>query len=73
MQQHYVAARVDVNAAILLPGEPEVRAWAEATRPLLEELRARPYLERLDAALAEGESSPAATKRSGASVEAVSG
>jgi hypothetical protein len=73
MQQHYVAARMDVNAAILLPGEPEVRAWAEATRPLLEELRARPYLERLDAALAEGESSPASATRSGASVEAVSG
>ena len=49
--QRFVAARMDINAAILLPGHREVRAWAAESTPLLVELRARPYLERLESAL----------------------
>ena len=52
LEQYFEAANWVVDAAILLPAEPEVRAWAVDTRPLLEELRAKPYLERLDEALA---------------------
>ena len=59
LEQHFEAATYAIDAAILLPDQPEVRAWAADVRPLLEELRVRPYLERLDAALA---SAPAATR-----------
>jgi hypothetical protein len=52
LEQHFDAALRAVDAAVLLPGEPEVRAWAEEVRPLLESLRARPYLAKLDEALA---------------------
>ena len=49
------AATVAIQAVILLPGDPEARAWATESRPLLEELRAQGSLARLDAALAAGE------------------
>jgi hypothetical protein len=52
LQQHFDAAQRAVDAAVLLPDEPEVRAWADEVRPLLEDLRARPYLAKLDEALA---------------------
>ncbi|MEA2545477.1 MAG: hypothetical protein QOI09_750 [Chloroflexota bacterium] len=53
LDQHFEAAQVAIDAAILLPEGPEVRALVDAARPLLVELRAKPYLDRLDAALAE--------------------
>ena len=52
LELHAEAAMLTVDAAILMPAEPEIRHLVEAHRPLLEELRARPILERLDAALA---------------------
>jgi hypothetical protein len=58
------AAEMAVDAAILLPADPEVRRMAAEHRPLLEELRARPILERLDAALA----SVPATSRAAAAI-----
>ena len=58
LEQRFEAATYVVDAAVLLPAEPVVRAWAAEVRPLLEDLRARPYLERLDEALA---SAPEAT------------
>jgi len=51
-EQRFEAAIVAVNAAPLLADQPEVRAWAEESRPLLVDLGARPWLEMLDAALA---------------------
>ena len=47
-----VAAEVAIDALAVLPDHPQVRAWAAEVRPLLEELRAAPYLARLDALLA---------------------
>jgi class 3 adenylate cyclase/predicted ATPase len=41
-------------ATVLDPELPEVRNVARSTREILERLRARPYLERLDAVLARG-------------------
>jgi hypothetical protein len=61
------AARV-VDAAVLLPGEPEVRAWAAEVRPLLEELRTRPYLDRLDEALASAPEAPSRVARTDARI-----
>ena len=52
LEQHFAAAQLVVDAAVVLPGESEVRGWAAEVRPLLEELRARPYLAKLDQALA---------------------
>jgi len=40
-------------ALLLDPAEPEVVEVAASTREILERLRARPYLERLEAALAQ--------------------
>jgi len=51
LEQPFDAAELAVDAAILMPSELEIRRLAEEQRPLLEELRARPLLERLDAAL----------------------
>ncbi|MBA3740696.1 MAG: hypothetical protein H0W98_06085 [Chloroflexi bacterium] len=51
-EQAFTAARYAVDAAVLLPDHPEVRAWADDARLVLEGLRARPYLEKLDEALA---------------------
>ncbi|MGQ0608907.1 MAG: AAA family ATPase [Chloroflexota bacterium] len=51
LEQHFDLACWVIDAAVLLPDEPEVRAWAAEARLLLEELRAQPYLDRLDAAL----------------------
>ncbi|HEX7068518.1 MAG TPA: hypothetical protein VF295_10040, partial [Candidatus Limnocylindria bacterium] len=50
--QRLEAAVIAVHAVELLPGEPEPRAWAEEARPFLVEFGLRPWLERLDAALA---------------------
>ncbi|HET6650728.1 MAG TPA: hypothetical protein VFH79_11305, partial [Candidatus Limnocylindria bacterium] len=50
--QRLEAAVIAVHATELLPGEPEPRAWAEEARPFLVEFELRPWLERLDAALA---------------------
>ncbi|MGH2418313.1 MAG: AAA family ATPase [Candidatus Limnocylindria bacterium] len=63
LEQMFEAATYVVDAAVLLPGEPEVRAWAAEVRPLLEELRARPYLDRLDTALASAPESAAHAAR----------
>jgi hypothetical protein len=52
LEQYFECAGWVVEAAVLLPAEPEVRAWADDIRPLLHELRAKPYLDRLDEALA---------------------
>ena len=49
--QMFTAAVVSVDASVLLPEDPRIRALATEARPLLEELRARPYLEKLDEAL----------------------
>ena len=65
LEQWFEAACYTVDAAVLLPTEPEVRDWADEARVLLEELRARPYLEKLDEALA----APPSAERS-SSVEA---
>jgi hypothetical protein len=40
------------DAIAVLPDEPEVRAWAEESRPVFEQVRAVPWLERLDSVLA---------------------
>ncbi len=55
-------ARVALDALILLPDEPEVRAMAQAARSTFEATRARTYLDRLDAELsrAAAVTSPAA-------------
>ena len=50
--QHFDAAELAVDAAILMPAEPEIRRLADEHRPLLEAVGARPSLARLDAALA---------------------
>ena len=55
------AAMVVLKAATLMPDEPSVRAWAAEARPLMVELRATVILDMLDAALAAGEDSAAAS------------
>jgi class 3 adenylate cyclase/tetratricopeptide (TPR) repeat protein len=45
-------ARAQLDAIILLPDEPIVRAWADEARDRFERLGARPFLERLEQALA---------------------
>jgi class 3 adenylate cyclase/tetratricopeptide (TPR) repeat protein len=65
LEQRFEAATLVVNAAQLLPREPEVRGWAAETRALLETMRAKPWLDRLDSALELVEPSP--TKASSAS------
>ena len=62
MQQHFEAATWVVEAAILLPGEAEVRAWASEVRPLLEELRAKPFLDKLDEVLTSAQTPSAGAK-----------
>ena len=52
LQQSFDAALSVVDATVLLPDEPEVQGWAAEARILLEELRAKPYLAKLDEALA---------------------
>ena len=56
---------------LLGPAEPDVRAAAESARATLSQLGARPYLERLEAAL-EGSRSPdtASRRRASSHVEA---
>ena len=55
------AALVVLDAITLMPDEPQVRAWAAEARPLMVELRASVILDMLDAALAEGDRSAAAS------------
>jgi class 3 adenylate cyclase/tetratricopeptide (TPR) repeat protein len=50
--QRYAAATLAIDAAMLLPDQPAIRALAESARPLLEELRAAADLDDLDRALA---------------------
>jgi hypothetical protein len=53
-------ARTGIDMAILLdPADPEVRDAAANAHAILQRLGARPYLERLDAALARGSAAPA--------------
>jgi hypothetical protein len=52
LEQYFQAAMYAVDAAVLLPTDPQVRALVEDARPLLVRLRAKPYLDRLDQALA---------------------
>ncbi len=59
-EQYFEVATWVIEAAVLLPGEPEVRTWASEARPLLEELRAKPYLDKLDEALASAPSAESA-------------
>ncbi len=53
-------------ATLLDPAEPEMAAAIKSTREILERLRARPYLERLDAAAAEPGEQPADSRKSAA-------
>jgi class 3 adenylate cyclase/tetratricopeptide (TPR) repeat protein len=50
-------------ATLLEPSEPEVRTAAESTREILVRLGARPYLERLDAAMGTSTSARRSTSR----------
>jgi hypothetical protein len=52
--QHYEAAQSVIHALTLMPDASPLRAIAVAARPMLETLRARPLIDRLDAALAAG-------------------
>jgi tetratricopeptide (TPR) repeat protein len=52
--QHYEAAQSVIHALTLMPDASPLRAIAVAARPMLESLRARPLIDRLDAALAAG-------------------
>jgi predicted ATPase len=62
MGQHYYAAMVALDALALLRVVPEVRARAEAARPLFERLRAATDLQLLDQLLADpGPAETAAT------------
>jgi class 3 adenylate cyclase/tetratricopeptide (TPR) repeat protein len=54
-------------AELLDPAEPEVRAAAETARATLVRLGARPYLERLDAAIASERGEPVGARPSGGS------
>jgi class 3 adenylate cyclase/tetratricopeptide (TPR) repeat protein len=69
LEQHFDAALRAVDAAVLLPDEPEVRAWADEVRPILESLRARPYLAKLDEALASISARPSPTSPATARAE----
>jgi hypothetical protein len=69
LEQRFDAAQRAVDAAVLLPDEPEIRAWADEVRPLLENLRARPYLAKLDEALASASSPAARTSRAATRAE----
>ena len=51
--QEFEVALVILDAIFLMPGEPEVRTWADEARAIFERLRAKPSLGRLDAALAK--------------------
>lgn len=60
----FEAATYAVDALILLPDDPEVRGWADESRATFAELQARPWLERLDAALASPDAAHPAAGRS---------
>ena len=67
-EQLFAAAQLVVETSVLLPAEAEVRSWAAEVRPLLVELRARPYLERLDEALASAPEAPSRGERTDARI-----
>jgi class 3 adenylate cyclase/tetratricopeptide (TPR) repeat protein len=52
LEEHFAAAQLATAGIGLLPHHPEMQALAKQARPLLMQLAARPWLERLDAALA---------------------
>jgi class 3 adenylate cyclase/predicted ATPase len=54
MQLDFVAAAMALDAAILLPGDPDIRSHAEWAREVFSRVGARPFLERLEQALAAG-------------------
>ncbi|MDL2335093.1 MAG: hypothetical protein QFC55_03580, partial [Chloroflexota bacterium] len=57
---NYDAATLVVDALLLFPGEPEVRAWVPDARALFEGLGAQPFLRLLDEAVAAaGDAAPA--------------
>ena len=56
LEQWFEYAAFAIDALMVLPDEAEIRVWAEEAHPILEGLRARPYLERLDTALASAPS-----------------
>jgi hypothetical protein len=66
MGQSFEAARGAVDATVLLPDRSEIRALVDVARPLLVELRAQPYLDRLDSALADAAADSAAPASAGA-------
>jgi class 3 adenylate cyclase/tetratricopeptide (TPR) repeat protein len=70
----FEVARVQLDAALLLGVEaPELRAGADEARAVFERVRARPYLERLDAAIAHpASSSERVTRRAGSPTAAPS-
>jgi len=70
-EQWFEFAAFALDAISVLPDQPEVRSWAHEARAIFERLRARPYLERLDAALGStGPDSAAAMAPSSAEVPA---
>ena len=70
LEQHFDLACWVIDATVLLPDEPEVRAWAAEARLLLEELRAQPYVDRLDAALGSAAGPSSTVRRTPADVRA---
>jgi len=66
MEQFFDAARYAVDAAVLLPDHPDIRALVDEARPLLVELRAQPYLDRLEAALGDAQTASQAPTPTGA-------
>jgi hypothetical protein len=63
-------ALTGMDMAILLdPSEPEVRTAAESARQILVRLDAKPYLSRLDAAMARSTSAEPSTSRTAERVE----
>ena len=64
------AETIAIGALELLPDDPEIRALAERGRPMLVELRAQPWLDRLDAALGVANDSVTAAPTASTSVPA---
>ena len=69
----FEAARIALDAVILMPDEPEVRAMAEDARSTFDATRAQAYLDRLDAALAGAEETSAARETAAEAPPSVQG
>jgi hypothetical protein len=54
LEEHFAAAQLATVGIELLPDHPEMQILARNARPLIDQLGARPWLERLDAALGAG-------------------